>query len=323
MKRSACRAWSRPVRLGGALTLTAWLLASLLGAAVRARAADTTDTLVVALTDDDVASAERLRELIDTPLAVVHAPGSGAPSQARALATQRGSELVAIIDGSAQRVHVVRVSDGMVLTRELAASAPGGYTAAFVAAELLTLAGQLTSAVQPAPPRAALGLGSGVDLALVAPYRGRPRATLQAGLSLWPSAPRGLELALAAGIRKRARNEAERAEVTLRQSDVVLRAGPGFRFRLLHATLFAQLGGALTRAELVSAGRDRTQLALALGVGGSARIELFRGLFLFSSAVVASHWPRREYRVEGVRVARDGVLEAQLEAGLFVYLHSR
>jgi hypothetical protein len=322
MKRSAFRSRQGPKSLGGALIFVVGMLALLCGPRLLARAEEATATLVVALTDEDFASAERLRELVDAPLALMRAPGTSDPSAARGLATQHGSELVAIIDGASRRVHVVRVSDGMVLTRELAPSSPGGYTAAFVAAELLTLAGQLTRPARP-PPRASFGLGAGIDLALLAPYSGRPRATLQGALSLSPTAPRGLELALAAAIRKRARNEAEREEVTLRQSDLVLRAGPGWRFRPLHVSAFGQLGAALTRAELVSAGRDRTQVALAVGAGTFARIRLWSVLYLFGTALVASHWPRREYRVQGVRVARDGLLEAQLEAGLFVYLHSR
>lgn len=306
------------------------LLASvylLLAPALRARASDDRSgaILVSALTEEDRASAGRLSELVDEPLALVEDPRGREPAHACELARASGRSVFAILDGAARRVHVVRARDCMVLTRAIEGSELTPYTAAFVAAELLSLARQLER--PPAPPmRTApvapldVGFGAGVDIALLGPYR--PRALLLGGLTRRGLRSRlGVDVAALAAIEGAADEQSALGRVRARKSDLALRAGPALAVRRALLFAFAQAGVALTAVNLWGEGDRRASLVLGGGLGG--RLRLIGPLALFFHGSCAGSAPRRDYRVQGSSVLREPLVTVNLELGLSVYLHSR
>ena len=316
MKQSAAR-WTR-------LLASACLL---LATAVRARAGDDRGgaILVSALTEEDRASAARLAELVDEPLALVEDPSAREPAHACELARASGRPVFAILDGAARRVHVVRARDCMVLTRAIEGAELTPYTAAFVTAELLTLARQLEQSPalrEPATPVAPLDVSfsAGIDIPILGPYR--PRALLLGGLT-WRGlrSPLGVDVAALAGIEAGADEPSALGRVRAQKTDLALRAGPAFGGRRALLFGFAQVGLALTAVNLWGEADRRASLVLGGGLGG--RVRLVGPLALFLQASCAGGAPRRDYLVQGSSVLREPLLTLNLELGLSVYLHSR
>jgi hypothetical protein len=281
--------------------------------------------LVNAVTAQDEKSATRLAELIDVPIERVTDTGASEPHYACELSRALRRETLVIIDGAARRVHVVRARDCMVLTRRIEGDDLSGYTAAFVAAELLFLEAQLESAppARVARARSSIGLAGGVDLALAGPYRNRPRLLLSAGIARERPASRvGFELNLASGIHATTERTTRLGSVAARRSDVALRSGPTLRLRRTVWIAFAQLGVTLTSTELARSEVER-RAALQAGAGLGVRISLLGPLHLFVQGTGTRSLPRRDYRVGGVSELKDPVLNATLELGLSAYLHSR
>lgn len=301
-----------------------WAVA-LLWSASSARADEPAMYLVIAVSPEDLVAAERLRELVDQPIAIVSAELAREPTEARELARERGYRIAAVIDGAQRRVFVVRGDDPTVLTRSLAEGAGTDYGEAFVAAELLSIADQLQRPAAPEPPslRLPLGFGVGVDMLASAPFRGRPRLGLLATVG-FPPGPRpwAWELTLAAGVRGRAESQSQLGTVRIQRTDLTLRLGPRYERHRLSLLVAAALGMSRVRAEL-----DRARLArdvsLLSGLLLGARVRTFGPVHVYLNGLASFPYPRREYRVLGVPIADDPVLLLQVELGLSVFLHSR
>lgn len=295
--------------------------------ALAARAEPPHPLLVVEVSEQDHAAAQRLLALTEQPTQLVRMPEARDPALALPLARAALADRVVIFDQGAQRVVVLSTRDASVLTRATDASEGAPFVAAFVAVELLALPSPAPPPVlsPPPPPRPAtsfvLGLRGGLEVLPLTPYRGALRPALGVFLGVRPpAAALGWRVELWASPHATHTEASATGRLSLTRDDFAARAGALWSRDRLALSGFGQLGLARIVAAWEAPQREQSRRAVvALGLGLEPSVLLWNGLALYAASSLIAHAPPADYRFGGESL-REPRLTWTLAAGVYVTL---
>lgn len=286
-------------------------------------AAEEAPLLVLEVSAEDVAAADRLSELVAQPMERRALPEARDPAAASSALSASGAGRALVLDSAARRVQLIE-RDGQLRTRLIEAEATP-YLTAFVASELLALAPPVASvsAPQPSqeepPSRVARAAGQ-LALDVSSPYTTRWIARPKLGLELWLGPKTwqralfalGAELVIPTPLSER---NAE-GRISLLRWDAGLRAGAAFPINAWRLLPFVSGRTAITRADSTATANAQHTVGLGLGLGFQVERSLTKWLGLFLGLDAHALLRRSAYELAGAPLLEERFLMISADFGL-------
>jgi hypothetical protein len=286
--------------------------------------------LVLEVSPEDAAAAQRLVELLAEPAERLLMAAARNPGAAQAALLHSSAPRAVVLDSAARRVQVVE-RNGRTRTRLIEAEATP-YLTAFVASELLALdppPAPHEVVPEPAVVHAHFArLGGLLALDVASAYTTRWLARPKLGLDLWISAARAqraqLALALELVPAVPLHESSPLGSIALLRWDSALSLGAAFPVNAWRLLLLASGRIAITRATS-SGAADREEHTVALGLGGAFRVErsLTKRLGLFASVDAHALLRRNAYELAGELLLQERFLMVSANFGLVLHTPER